>query len=62
METEKAQAERFSYKNKHFQSLECLVHRLQLHCDRLQHCIGSGKDYLPILQSEIRKFERFQRH
>jgi len=62
-EIEKAQAERFSdKKHKHFRSLERLVHRLHLNCNRLQHCNSNGKDYLPILQSELKKFKRLQRH
>ena len=62
-EIEKAQAERFSEKkHKHLASLERLTHRLHLNCDRLQHCNSNGKDYLPILQSELKKFKRLQRN
>lgn len=61
-EIEKAQAERFSEKkHKHLESLERLTHRLHLNCNRLQHCNSNGKDYLPILQNELRKFKRLQR-
>lgn len=61
-EIEKAQAERFSEKkHKHIASIERLTHRLHLNCDRLQHCNSNGKDYLPILQKELRKFKRLQR-
>ncbi|MCK8481567.1 MULTISPECIES: hypothetical protein [Psychroserpens] len=60
-EIEKAQAERFSEKkHKHLASIERLTHRLHLNCNRLQHCNSNGKDYLPILQSELRKFKRLQ--
>ena len=62
-EIEKAQAERHSdRKHKHLESLERLTHRLHLNCNRLQHCNSNGKDYLPILQNELRKFKRLQRH
>ncbi len=60
-EIEKAQAERFSdRKHKHLASIERLTHRLHLNCNRLQHCNSNGKDYLPILQKELRKFKRLQ--
>ncbi|MGC1472413.1 MAG: hypothetical protein WA775_07470 [Psychroserpens sp.] len=61
-EIEKAQAERFSErKHKHLASLERLTNRLHLNCNRLQHCNSNGKDYLPLLQNEIKKFKRLQR-
>ncbi|WP_195758387.1 hypothetical protein, partial [Kangiella sp. HZ709] len=61
-EIEKAQAERFSdKKHKHLDSIERLTHRLHLNCNRLQHCNSNGKDFLPILQSELKKFKRLQR-
>lgn len=61
-EIEKAQAERFSdKKHKHLASIERLTHRLHLNCNRLQHCNSNGKDYLPILQKELKKFKRLQR-
>ena len=61
-EIEKAEAERFSEKKyKHLDSLERLTHRLYLNCNRLQHCDSNGKDYLPILQNELKKFKRLQR-
>ena len=62
-EIEKAQAERFSdKKHKHLASLERLTHRLHLNCKRLQNCNSNGRDYLPILQSELKKFKRLQRN
>nr|WP_321227577.1 hypothetical protein [uncultured Psychroserpens sp.] len=62
-EIEKAQAELCSVrKHKHLDSLERLTHRLHLNCNRLQHCNSNGKDYLPILQNELKKFKRLQRH
>ena len=62
-EIEKAQAELCSHKkHKHLDSLERLIHRLHLNCNRLQHCNSNGKDYLPILQNELKKFKRLQRN
>jgi hypothetical protein len=62
-EIEKAQAELCSYKKyKHLDSLERLIHRLHLNCNRLQHCNSNGRDYLPILQIELKKFRRLQRN
>lgn len=61
-EIEKAQAELCSYKkHKHLDALERLTHRLHLNCNRLQKCNSNGKDYLPILQIELKKFKRLQR-
>lgn len=60
-EIEKAEAERYSdNKHKHFASLEQLVNRLNRNCNRLQKCNSNGKDYLPILQTELKKFRRLQ--
>lgn len=60
---EKAQAERFSEnKYKHLDALERLVHRLHTNCNRLQHCNSNGRDYLPLLYTELKKFKRLQRH
>lgn len=62
-EIEKVQAEHCAVKkHKHLAALERLVHRLHLNCNRLQHCNSNGKDYLPILQNELKKFKRLQRH
>lgn len=58
----RAEAERHSEKkHKHIASLERLIHRLNLNCNRLQHCNSNGRDYLPILQNELKKFKRLQR-
>lgn len=62
-EIQKAEAELCSVrKHKHLDSLERLTHRLHLNCNRLQHCNSNGKDYLPILQNELKKFKRLQRN
>ena len=62
-EIEKVQAERFSEKKYlHIASLERLVNRLHRNCDRLEHCQSNGRDYLPILRRELKKFRRLQRN
>lgn len=61
-EIEKVQAERFSDKKyHHIASLERLVMRLHKNCDRLEHCNSNGRDYLPVLRRELKKFRRLQR-
>ena len=53
--------ERFSdKKHKHIDSLERLTARLYNSCIRLEGCNSDGKEYLPILRSELRKFRRLQ--
>ncbi|MEZ4792802.1 MAG: hypothetical protein R2783_04875 [Gelidibacter sp.] len=56
-----AELERFTdKKHKHIASLERLTNRLYNNCKRLEHCNSDGKEYLPILRSELRKFRRLQ--
>lgn len=47
-------------KHKHVASLERLTNRLYNNCKRLEGCNSNGRDYLPILRSELRKFRRLQ--
>ena len=47
-------------KDKHIASLERLTNLLYNNCKRLERCNSNGKDYLPILRSELRKFRRLQ--
>lgn len=62
-EIEKAQAERFSEKKHfHLDSLERLTQRLHLNCNRLEHCNSNGRDYLPILRKELKKFRVLKRN
>jgi hypothetical protein len=57
-----AERERFSdKKNQHLESLDLLTHRLYNNCKRLEHSASNGRDYLPILRSELRKFRKLQR-
>lgn len=46
--------------HKHIASLERLTTMLYNNCKRLERCNSNGKDYLPILRSELRKFRRLQ--
>ena len=57
-----AERERFSgKKHQHLESLDLLTHRLYNNCKRLEHSNSNGRDYLPILRSELRKFRKLQR-
>lgn len=47
-------------KDKHIASLERLTNLLYNNCKRLERCNSNGRDYLPILRSELRKFRRLQ--
>lgn len=56
-----AEMQRYSdKKHKHIASLERLTNRLYSNCKRLERCNSNGRDYLPILRSELRKFKRLQ--
>lgn len=46
--------------HKHVASIERLTNLLYNNCKRLERCNSNGKDYLPILRSELRKFRRLQ--
>jgi len=57
-----AERERASEKKyKHLESLDRLTHRLYNSCKRLERSNSNGRDYLPILRSELRKFRKLQR-
>ena len=56
-----AELERYTdKKHKHIASLERLTNRLYNNCKRLERCNSNGKDYVPILRSELQKFRRLQ--
>lgn len=58
----KAEQERHSDKKyKHLASLQRLTHLLNKNIKRLEACNSNGKDYLPLLQSELKMFNRLQR-
>ncbi len=57
-----AELERYSdEKHKHVASVERLTNRLYHNCKRLMSCNSNGKDYLPILRSELKKFKQLQK-
>lgn len=57
-----AELERYSdKKHKHVASVERLTNRLYYNCLRLMHCNSNGKDYLPILRSELKNFKQLQK-
>lgn len=57
----KAEQEVFSDKKyKHASLVKQLTNKLYRNCKRLEHCNSNGKDYLPILRSELRKFKKLQ--
>ena len=59
----KAEAHKHSEeKYKHLKSLDRLTFRLINSCKRLERSNSNGKDFLPILRSEVKKFKRLQRH
>jgi len=56
-----AELERFSdRKYKHIASLKKITNRLYKNSYRLERSNSNGKDFLPILRSELRKFKKLQ--
>ncbi|MFC0605305.1 hypothetical protein [Winogradskyella pulchriflava] len=57
-----AERERFSdKKHKHLESLELLTAKMYSNCRRLERSNSNGRDYLPILRGELKKFRKLQR-
>lgn len=57
-----AERERYSENiHKHLESLDRLTFSLYNNCKRLEHSNSNGKDYLPMLRYELRKFRKLQR-
>ncbi|WP_375238936.1 hypothetical protein [Aurantibacter sp.] len=58
----KAEQAPFSDKKyKHATLVKQLTNKLYRNCKRLENCNSNGKDYLPILRSELRKFKKLQK-
>ena len=58
-----AEMERYSdKKHKHIESLQRLTNLLYKNSYRLERSSSNGKDFLPILRSELKKFKKLQRH
>lgn len=49
-------------KSKHLKSLDRLTQLLDKNCKRLENSNSNGRDYLPILRGELKKFRKLQRH
>ncbi|WP_407556235.1 hypothetical protein [Winogradskyella sp. 4-2091] len=49
-------------KNKHLESLDILTTRLYSNCRRLEKSNSNGREYLPILRGELRKFRKLKHH
>jgi len=47
-------------KHKHVISVQQLTNRLYKNCKRLETCDSDGKDYLPVLRKELKKFSKLQ--
>lgn len=61
-EIENAELERFSdRKHKHVDTLKRLTNMLYKNSYRLERSNSNGKDFLPILRSELKKFKQLQR-
>jgi hypothetical protein len=57
-----AELERYSdKKHKHLDSLKRLTNKLYKNSYRLEYSNSNGKDFLPILRSELKKFKQLQR-
>lgn len=57
-----AELERHSDKKHiHVASVEKLTNQLYQNCKRLMHCRSNGKDYLHILNRELKKFRQLQK-
>lgn len=59
----KAEVEQFSDKKyQHIATLNRLTKLLDKNCLRLEKSNSNGKDFLPILRQELKKFRKLQRH
>jgi hypothetical protein len=57
-----AEMERYSERrHKHIDSLKRLTNKLYKNSYRLERSNSNGKDFLPILRSELKKFKKLQR-
>lgn len=51
----------FDKKNKHIDSLNRLTNGLYINCKRLEKTKSDGRDFIPILKRELKKFKNLQR-
>jgi len=60
-EIEKAESKTFSEeKHKHVLSLSNLTNVLYKNCERLEKTSSNGKEFLPLLRNELKKFKKLQ--
>ena len=60
-EIEKAESKVFSEeKHKHVLSLSHLTNVLYKNCERLEKTSSNGKEFLPLLRNELKKFKKLQ--
>jgi len=58
-----AERERFTdKKHRHIESIDRLTYRLYKNCKRLEKTKSNGRDYLPILRKELKKFRKLQQN
>jgi hypothetical protein len=59
----KAEVEQFSdKKHQHVAKVNLLTKLLDENCKRLEKSNSNGKDFLPVLRNELKKFRKLQRH
>lgn len=58
----KAETEVSDKRYKHALTVKRLTNLLYKNCKRLEHCNSNGKDFLPILRKELKKFRQLQRN
>ena len=59
----RAEQEPFSeQKQKHAETLMWLTNRLFINCSRLEKCNSNGREFLSILNRELRKFKKLQKN
>ena len=59
----RAEQEPFSeQKQKHAETLIWLTNRLFINCGRLEKCNSNGREFLSILNRELRKFKKLQKN
>ncbi len=57
-----AERERYSDKKyRHIEAVDRLINKLHKNCKRLEKVNSNGKDYLPVLKKELKKFRTLQR-
>ncbi len=57
----KAESKTFSEeKHKHILSLSHLINVLYKNCERLERANSNGKEFLPLLRNELKKFKKLQ--